>query len=155
MKSITHTEANLKELEGKTVIVTGAAGGIGAETARIYHHYGANVVLADLERMRSSAEAVVASLRDSRRATFAPVDILQWSQMQTLFRTTKEKFGRIDVVVANAGVMESSQVLECEDLDENGDLKEPTEAYKIIDINLKGTLNSKCEGSPKMRTHIS
>lgn len=143
MKSITLTNSSLNELKGKTVIVTGAAGGIGAATARIYHSHGANVVLTDLERMRTSAEAIVTSLDEPARATFIPVNILDWAQMTYLFRSTKEKFGRIDVVVANAGVMESSQVLESRDVDENGDLKEPTEAYKVIDINLKGTLNSK------------
>lgn len=145
MKSITPTSEHLEELRNKTVIVTGAAGGIGAATAKFYHSHGANVVLADLERMRSSAEAVVASLREPARATFIPVDILDWAHMNSLFRSTKERFGSIAVVVANAGTMESTQVLENEEVDENGDLREPTESYNVIDINLKGTLNSKSE----------
>jgi NAD(P)-dependent dehydrogenase (short-subunit alcohol dehydrogenase family) len=147
MKPIIPTNANLEELNGKTVIVTGAGGGIGAATARYYHSHGANVVLADLEQMRSSAEAVVASLAESVRATFIAVNILDWGQMNSLFRLAKEKFGTIDVVVANAGVMESSLVLESQEVDETGDLKEPTEAYKVLDINVKGTLNSQFSGS--------
>jgi NAD(P)-dependent dehydrogenase (short-subunit alcohol dehydrogenase family) len=98
--------------------------------------------------MRSAAEAVVASLAESARpaqAIFIPVNILDWADMVSLFRSTKDKFGSIDVVVANAGVMESSLLLESPDVDENGEPKEPTEAYKVIDINLKGTFNSKSE----------
>lgn len=145
MESIFPTNANLTELKGKTVIITGAAGGIGAETARNYHSHGANVVLADLERMRSSAEAVIASLTEPSRATFNAVDILDWAQMRDLFRSSKERFSSVDIVIANAGVMESSQVLESEEVDGCGELKEPLEAYKVIDINLKGTLNSESE----------
>lgn len=143
MKAPLVSVASLEELKGKTVIVTGAAGGIGAATARAYHDHGANVVLADLEQMRSTANVVVASLSESARALFVPVDILDWTQMTRLFRLTKEEFGSVDIVVANAGVMESSQVLETEEMDDNGDLEEPKEAYRVIDINLKGTLNSK------------
>lgn len=142
MRSITPSNAYFKEIPGKTVIVTGAGGGIGAETARFYHDHGAKVVLADLEQMRSSTEAVISSFGESARAVFIPVNILDWAQMTTLFRSSKEKFGRIDIVVANAGVMESVQVLETEELDEHGELAEPKEGYKVIDINLKGTLNS-------------
>jgi NAD(P)-dependent dehydrogenase (short-subunit alcohol dehydrogenase family) len=143
MKSITPTTADLDELRGKTVIVTGAAGGIGAATVRTYLSHGANVVLADLEQMRSSAEAVISSLTDPDHATFIPVNIVDWSDMKTLFSSTKEKFGSVDIVVANAGIMESESVLENQEVDENGELSEPTEAYAVIDINLKGTLNSK------------
>jgi NAD(P)-dependent dehydrogenase (short-subunit alcohol dehydrogenase family) len=143
MKSINRTDAYLEELKGKTVIITGAAGGIGAATAKIYHGHGANVVLADLEAMRGSAEAVVASLTESTRAVFIPVNIVDWREMTELFRSTRERFGNVDVVVANAGIMESMSVLESQEVDENGDLKEPTEAYNVIDTNLKGSLNSK------------
>lgn len=142
MKAPLVSVASLEELKGKTVIVTGAAGGIGAATARTYHDHGANVVLADLEQTRSTANSVVASFSEPARALFVPVDILDWAQMTHLFRLTREKFGSIDIVVANAGVMESSQVLESEDVDDQGDLEEPKEAYRVIDINLKGTLNS-------------
>lgn len=153
MKSISPTNANVDELKGKTVIVTGAASGIGAESAKTYYNHGANVVLADLERMRSPAEAMIASLAESARARFIPVNILDWAQMTNLFRSTKNTFGSVDVVVANAGVMESSQILEDRDVDENGDLKEPSEAYKVIDINLKGTLNSRSERGWKAARH--
>ncbi|KIW88698.1 uncharacterized protein Z519_10744 [Cladophialophora bantiana CBS 173.52] len=131
MRSIALTNVNLEELKGKTVIVTGVTGGIGGETARTYHNHGSNVVLADLEQMRSFAEAVMASFSEPSRAMFVPVDILDWAQMTSLFRSTKERFGSVNVVVANAGVMESRPVLESNEADENSHLKEPVEAYKL------------------------
>lgn len=145
MTSIELNSALLEELRDKTVIVTGAAGGIGAETVRLFNTHGANVVVADLERTRSSAEALIASLPAPTRARFGPVDITNWVQMKQLFRQAVDEFGSVDVVVANAGVMESASVLDTPPTPDGGsddDLEEPSEAYRVIDINLKGTLNS-------------
>jgi NAD(P)-dependent dehydrogenase (short-subunit alcohol dehydrogenase family) len=61
--------------------------------------------------------------------------------MQGLFRETKKKFGQVDIVVANAGMMESKGFFDFEE-DEQGELMEAIEAGKIIDVNLKGTMNS-------------
>jgi NAD(P)-dependent dehydrogenase (short-subunit alcohol dehydrogenase family) len=69
-------------------------------------------------------------------------DITNWDSMRTLFRETKKRFGQVDIVIANAGLMESKEFFEFEE-DESGELKEPKEAYKVIDVNLKGTMNSK------------
>ena len=62
--------------------------------------------------------------------------------MVQAFETGISKFGRIDIVVANAGIMESTAVLDMQ-VDEDGVPLESTEAVKVIDVNLKGTLNSK------------
>jgi NAD(P)-dependent dehydrogenase (short-subunit alcohol dehydrogenase family) len=61
--------------------------------------------------------------------------------MRSLFRTTREKFGQVDIVIANAGLMESKGFFEFEE-DENGELQEPKEAYRVVDVNLKGSMNS-------------
>lgn len=110
---------------------------------RLFNANGANVVVADLERTRNSADDLISSLPAPARASFVAVSITDWAQMQHLFRTTVAKFGCIDIVVANAAVMESSPVVNSKDSDANDDLEEPIEAYKVIDTNLKGTLNSK------------
>lgn len=125
----------------KTVIVTGGAGGIGAQTIRTFHAHGCNVVIADLSFAKDAAESLISSLSESSRALFHETDITDWQAMRSLFRTTKEKFGQIDIVIANAGLMESKGFFDFEE-DENGELKEPKEAYKIIDVNLKGSMTS-------------
>ncbi|KAL1797628.1 hypothetical protein ACET3X_004234 [Alternaria dauci] len=125
----------------KTVIITGAANGIGAETARTYHIHGCNIVVADLPSSKEAANTLISSLAEPSRAIYHPTDIVSWSDMQSLFRETKKTFGQVDIVVANAGLMESSGFFEFEE-DEQGELMEATEAGKIIDVNLKGTMNT-------------
>lgn len=125
----------------KTVIVTGGASGIGAQTIRTYASHGCNVVIADLPSSSSAANAVISSLPDPSRALYQPANIVNWEEMKALFRETKSKFGQVDIVVANAGLMESKGFFDFEE-DDQGELKEPSEAWRVIDVNLKGTMNS-------------
>lgn len=127
----------------KTVIVTGGAGGIGAQTIRTYYSKGCNVVIADLPLAKDAAESLISSLPEPSRAIYQPTNIVHWEEMRALFREAKKKFGQVDIVVANAGMMESKGFFEFEE-DENGELKEPVEGYRVLDVNLKGTMNSKC-----------
>jgi NAD(P)-dependent dehydrogenase (short-subunit alcohol dehydrogenase family) len=72
---------------------------------------------------------------------FVPGNIVDWAQLTSCFKAAIERVGEIDIVVANAGIMESSPVLDVF-LDENGDSRENTEAGRVIDVNVMGTLNS-------------
>lgn len=143
MASIELDAALLSNIHGKTVLITGAVGGIGMEIVRLYSYHGANVVIADLENTRSAAEKLIATLPDPSRAIFVQANTLIWNEMKELFSIAVKTFGSIEVVVANAGVMENHMTLDVETVDSNGDLLEATEASKVIDINVKGTLNSK------------
>lgn len=125
----------------KTVIVTGGANGIGAQTIRSFYENGCRVVIADLPSVRSAAESLIESLPDRSRTLYVPTNILDWNDMKALYRKTIEKFERVDIVIANAGMMESKGFFDFE-MDESGDLKEPIEAYRVLDVNLKGTMNS-------------
>jgi NADP-dependent 3-hydroxy acid dehydrogenase YdfG len=108
------------QLEGKVALVTGASGGIGAAVARTLHDEGASVGLLsrhghDLELER--ALGVVCDVRD-RTAVGAATDAVV------------ERFGRLDIVVANAGVGAYGPFLELD----------PERLEAMIDVNLKGTL---------------
>ena len=142
MSQIQFDKDLLKKLASQTAIITGAAGGIGAATARIFNENGANVVLADLPAFEDTARKVIASLPHPSKAIFVPANIVHWEQMTELFKRTVQKFGAVNVVVANAGTMESREVLNMDDVDEQGDLRGSNDALRVIDINLKGTLNS-------------
>lgn len=142
MRAITLDPNLLAQCASKTVIITGGANGIGAQAARIFNQNGANVVIADLESTRNLAETLIASLHDPSRVIFVSASITDWNQMKGLFNTTIERFKRVDIVVANAGVMESSSALEVPEND-GEELEESLQAFRVIDINLKGTLNSK------------
>jgi NAD(P)-dependent dehydrogenase (short-subunit alcohol dehydrogenase family) len=143
MHSVTLDPLLLGNLSGKTAVVTGAAGGIGVEIVRLFVSNGANVAVADLAHARDAAESLIASLSEPSRAVFIPTNILDWSQITTLFRETKGRFGSIEVVIANAGVMEGEEVVDLNNVGEDGELLEAREYSRVIDINLKGTMSSK------------
>lgn len=133
----------LAHLATKTVIITGGAGGIGAATAKVFNNHGANVVIADIPKAKENAETLISGLSYPHKAIFVPVDITDWTQMTSLFRVTMGTFGGLDTVVANAGIMESTDALDIETTDSDGNLLPATNAFDVIDVNLKGTLNSR------------
>lgn len=131
----------LEDAHGKTVLLTGSARGIGAETASLLNQHGCNIVVTDLPSAAPQAEALLQSMRFPERAIFVPASVTDWSQLVHTFKEGVRVFGRIDIVVANAGIMESRAVLEVE-TDVNGDPTASMEGSNVIDVNLKGTLNS-------------
>jgi NAD(P)-dependent dehydrogenase (short-subunit alcohol dehydrogenase family) len=88
------------DVNGRTVFITGTARGIGAATARRLHAKGANVALVGLEPER--LEELAAQLGD--RAVAFEVDVTDYEALQRAVRATIERFGALDVAIANAGV---------------------------------------------------
>jgi NAD(P)-dependent dehydrogenase (short-subunit alcohol dehydrogenase family) len=88
------------DVNGRTVFITGAARGIGAETARRLHAKGANVALVGLEPER--LEALAAQLGD--RAAAFDADVTDYQALERAVSATVERFGAIDVGIANAGI---------------------------------------------------
>ena len=87
-------------LPGKVALVTGAARGIGFETARLLHAHGATVVLVDLDL----AEAEEAARSIGERTTALGADVTDAERMRAVVAEVAERFGGLDVVVANAGI---------------------------------------------------
>jgi NADP-dependent 3-hydroxy acid dehydrogenase YdfG len=116
-------------LAEKVAVVTGASAGIGEATALALAGRGARVVLAARrsDRLAALARRIEA---DKGRAVAVPCDVSDRAQVQRLVATTLEAFGRIDVLINNAGVMPLSPMAKCrvEDWD------------STIDVNLKGAL---------------
>ena len=88
------------DINGRTVFITGAARGIGAGAAERLHAKGANVALVGLEPERLEENA--ARLGD--RAAWFEVDVTDFDALRDAVRATVERFGAIDVAVANAGI---------------------------------------------------
>jgi NAD(P)-dependent dehydrogenase (short-subunit alcohol dehydrogenase family) len=88
------------DVNGRTVFITGAARGIGAEAARRLHGKGANVALVGLEPER--LEALAAQLGD--RAAAFEADVTDLEALERAVNATVERFGAIDVGIANAGI---------------------------------------------------
>lgn len=88
-------------IAGRTVFITGAAGGIGAATARTLHSRGANVVLADLGL--DAASALARELAGDRTLAL-PVDVTDTAALADAVDRTVDRFGGLDIVFANAGI---------------------------------------------------
>src|SRR5438477_12578384 len=96
--------AKLSEaLRDAVVIVTGASSGIGAATAREFARYDAQVILA-ARRAEELAVQVQAITDAGQRALAIPTDITDAAQITRLIEQVTEQFGRVDVLVNNAGI---------------------------------------------------
>jgi len=94
------------KFDGKVVLITGAASGIGAATARRFASEGAHLMLADVneEGMASLAKELGGGSRESETVAVHPTDVADREQVEALTRATVERFGRLDVVFNNAGI---------------------------------------------------
>jgi NAD(P)-dependent dehydrogenase (short-subunit alcohol dehydrogenase family) len=92
------------ELNGKVALVTGAARGIGYETARQLHARGASVAVVDLDpdQVREAAEQI------GERAIGIAADVTDHAAMMGAVAETVERFGGLDIVVANAGIAQGT-----------------------------------------------
>ncbi|MDM0015309.1 SDR family oxidoreductase [Variovorax sp. J22P168] len=115
--------------EGKVVLITGGGTGLGAETARLLASKGAKVAVA--ARRKEKLDRVVAEIGAAGgQARACPLDVTDKSQMQAVVNAVIAEFGRLDVLVNNAGLMPIRPMSEV-----NTD-----EWDAMIDVNLKGTL---------------
>jgi meso-butanediol dehydrogenase/(S,S)-butanediol dehydrogenase/diacetyl reductase len=101
--------------ERKTVIVTGAARGIGRRIAAAFHREGANVVIADIS---GDGEEVAISLDGTTQtARFVRTDVSQSTDIENVVRETVNRYKRLDVFVNNAGLMRNVATSDCSDAD--------------------------------------
>lgn len=105
-KKVTFEAKSQGRLENKTVIITGAAQGFGAGIAHMLFDEGANIVVADLNEEKG--RMVADSLNDKKtknRAFFTKVDVGEGSSVEQMVNKTVMRFGGIDVLISNAGIL--------------------------------------------------
>ena len=119
----------MKNVENKVIIITGASSGIGQETARVLAQNGAKVVLS--ARREDRLKALAAELGEENVA-YLKSDVSNLADMQTLVALAKERFGRVDALYANAGIMPGGNMSEMKVNDWTG----------MVNINIVGVLNS-------------
>src|SRR4051794_38138361 len=104
-----------QDFAGKVVIVTGAAGGIGAAAAQQMAARGAAIVAADVQ---GCADTVATITKDGGRAIDVAVDVREANSVRAMVRETLETFGRLDAACNNAGVSHDVRSFHEADVDE-------------------------------------
>jgi len=131
-------------IKGKVVAITGASSGIGKATAIMLAAKGAKVVLGArrADELKTLAEQVI---KDGGEAAFAVTDVKHRQDLTQLVQLACDRFGKLDVLVNNAGVSQLSRI---DELDVEG-------WEEMIDINLKGVLYGIAAAMPVFRSQNS
>jgi len=124
-------------LDGKVAVITGAAGGIGREAAILFSSEGANVCVADVDPEKGESTAGAC-----REAFFQQVDVADPESVAAMYAATAERYGGIDVLYNNAGIMpaDDASILETE-----------ADAWqRVQDVNTKGVFLCCKHGIPHL-----
>lgn len=122
---------SVTDINGKIIAITGASTGIGAATAELLAQRGAKLVLGARreERLAPVAERIAAA-HGADAVAYAPIDVARRDGPQRLVDLARERFGRLDVLFSNAGVMPIGPL---DELD--------VDAWeRMVDVNVKGVL---------------
>ena len=128
-------------IEGKVVVITGASSGLGEATARLLSREGARVVLG--ARRTDRLQELLCELTDSGgKALAVTTDVTDFDQVKRLVDTAVQTYGRIDVMLNNAGLMPNSPLERCKVADWE----------RMIDVNIKGVLYGIAAALPYMKS---
>ena len=134
----------MSHINGKVIVITGASSGTGEATARLLAGQGAQVVLGArrLERL----EALAADINAAGGSALArALDVTRRDDMQAFIDSAEQHFGRVDVIINNAGVMPLSRL----------DALKVDEWDRMIDVNVRGVLHGIAAGLPLMQRQRS
>jgi len=127
-------------IEGKVVVITGASSGLGEATARLLSAQGATIVLG--ARRVDRIQAIVDELTNSGgKALAVATDVTDPDQVKALVDAAVQTYGRIDVMINNAGLMPHSPL----------DRRKIDDWNQMIDVNIKGVLYGIAAALPYMQ----
>lgn len=114
--------------DGKSVVITGAANGIGLGCAEEFAAHGANVVLSDLADEKGAAEAERIAKTHGVQTLYQSCDVTDAAAIDQLMKAALDKFGVIHAAIANAGIVKAGTVLEVS----------PEDFDAVLNVNLRG-----------------
>ena len=115
-------------LDGKVIVITGASRGIGRATAKLLAENGARVII-NYNGSESAAKETVDELTaKGLEASMFKADVSNEDEVKRLFLYVKEKYGRLDVLINNAGIMRNSLIM----------MTKTEDFEDVVDINCKG-----------------
>lgn len=130
----------MNRITGKVILITGASSGIGEATARLLAEKGAIIILTG--RNENKLEAITSQIiKDGARADYYQLDVTDQKDFNSCVNVILKKYGHIDVLINNAGIMLLSSVNELK----------VNEWKAMLDVNLKGVLNGTASVLPSMR----
>ena len=134
-----------QRLKDRVAIVTGAAQGLGEAIARRLAREGAHVVVADINLQKAQAVAADIASSEDVRALAVKADVTSFADCVKMVEACEAEFGRLDILVSNAGILIAGDVEEFD----------PADWRRVIEVNLVGYFHCARAAAPLMRRQKS
>ncbi|MFC5604677.1 3-oxoacyl-ACP reductase FabG [Sporosarcina koreensis] len=126
-------------LAGKVAIITGGANGIGLAACERFAEEGASVIMADFDEQAGKEQEALLKEK-GHGVTFAQVNVADRESVASLVEKTLEQYGKIDVLINNAGITKDATLLKMD----------PADFQRVLDVNLTGVFNCTQAVAPHM-----
>ena len=117
-------------LENKVAIITGGANGIGLAACERFAEEGAHVIMADFDEVAGKEQEALFKSKELD-VTFLQLDVVDRQSVSNLVEQTVKKYGKIDILINNAGITQDATLLKME----------PEQFQNVLNVNLIGVFN--------------